>query len=128
MRETQIDRGVGDLDGAHLSAAVAGVHAAVGDRDTGPVQVVQPLVEAFGVLLHDLHVVREEFLGDEVGVGAHGVGGIDGQHPAAQGQTPQQRGELRHLVGFRADQPLGDHRGVAVGLSLIHISEPTRPY
>ncbi|MCA1675167.1 MAG: hypothetical protein LC799_24240 [Actinobacteria bacterium] len=49
------------------------------------------------------------------GVGAHGVGGVDGQHPPAHRQTPQQRGELRHLVGLRADQPLRDHRGVLVG-------------
>ena len=48
-------------------------------------------------------------------MGAHGVGGIDGQHPAAQGQAPQQRGELGYFVGLRADEPLRDHRGVAVG-------------
>jgi len=59
--------------------------------------------------------VREEFLGDEAGVGAHGVRGIDGQYPAAYRQAPQQRGELRNLVGFHADQPFGDHRGVLVG-------------
>lgn len=48
-------------------------------------------------------------------MGAHGVRGVHGQYPPAQGQTPQQRGELGHLACLRADAPLGGHRGVGVG-------------
>ncbi len=59
-RKPRIDGSVGDLEGADLTAAVAGVHAAVGDRDTGPVQVVQMPEQVLLILLDDHHVVREE--------------------------------------------------------------------
>jgi hypothetical protein len=59
--ETQVSGCVHDLDGAELTAAVAGVHATVGDWDAGPVQAVQSLEQALLILLDDHHVVREEF-------------------------------------------------------------------
>jgi len=44
--------------------------------------------------------VREEFPGEEAGVGADDVGGAHGQHTPAQWHTPQQRLELGHLEDF----------------------------
>lgn len=50
-----------------------------------------------------------------VGVRAHGVPGVHGEHPAADRQAPQQRLELGDLVGLGPHQSFGDHRGVVVG-------------
>ena len=94
--------GVHDLDGAALAPAVAFLLGDVPDRDRRPVQRVQLLPQLRGVLLDGEHVVREELLADERGVGADGVPGVGGDDvpgqrvvagsaPAAAARTPGPR-------------------------------------
>jgi hypothetical protein len=64
--------------------------------------------------------VRAELAGDQLGVAADGVRGVHGEHAPADpadplGQPAQQRGELGHFVGLRADQALGQHHRFLVG-------------
>ena len=119
--EPEIGRGIQDSDGALVAPAVPDVEGFVGDRGVRPVQGVDLVVEPACVPLHDHHVVRQQFGGDQLSVGADGVRGVHGEHAPADpacyplGQTAQQRRELGHLVGFRADQPFGQHHRLLVG-------------
>ena len=111
--------GVHDLDGAALAPPVASFLGGVLDRDGFPVQGVEFGPQGRGVLLDGENIVRQEFLADERRVGADGVPGVGGDDVPGQRvvpvQFPQQRRELRDLVGLRADQPLGQHAPGAVG-------------
>ena len=128
VRESQVSGGIHDLDGPGLLAAVPGPGGLVRDGDRRPVQGVQPFEEAFLVSFRDHYEVGEEFLADEDGVGADGVPGVHGQHPPGEVQAAQQRLELRDLICFRADQPLGDHHGLAVGGGGQQVRDhPVRP-
>jgi hypothetical protein len=57
--------------------------------------------------------VRPQVLDQKPGVPADDVRGVHSEHVPGKlrHRLAQQRRELRHLVGLRADQPLGhDHR------------------
>ena len=100
---------VHDLHGAPLAPSVAVLSSVACSchGDGRPVQGVQFLPQLLRVELDGEHVVRQEFLADEPGVGPDGVAGVGGDDVPGQAvvlvQAAQQRRELRDLVRLRAD-------------------------
>jgi len=103
----------GDLQGAVLAAAVAGLSGAAGDRHRAPGQGLELGVQA-GLAAFDGEDVARAAAGQVAGVPALGVQRAGGDDRPADGDAVQQRGQHRDLAGLRLDPNLAQHHAAVV--------------
>ena len=108
VREADSGGDGGELDGALLDSAVAGVGGAVRDRDLRPGQRGEFGEQPRLVGLDGEQVVGSAS-GEVGGVAALGVQGVRGDEGVGDVQAVQQRSERRYLVGLSVHAGLGEH-------------------